>query len=316
MKQILTFLAAILLAACASNGTARGADLPAAGSSDSLDEALADSHELPLPRIPDSIREPQARATFLLNHFWDEATLTDTAVTRNEHFMERNFVNFVNLYPHANADSLPGITYRLLAQVTPDVRSRVILYDLIDKYLSDPESPVKSDDSYIIFLQQWLKLPNLNKYEKEEPRYRLTSAMKNRPGTTATDFNYLTREGSQGSLSSTEASNLLLLFYDPDCDHCNETIAALRNEPTVNNAIEAGNLKVLAVYAEGDERLWHSTNGTMPENWTVALDRSDIADKGLYIITEMPGIYLLDKDKKVIMRDPGLKKLAEALSDL
>lgn len=315
MKQILTILAAVLMSACANNGSARVADHPGTAS-DSVAEGLALTLELPLPAIPDSIREPQSRATFLLEHFWDDASLTDTAVSRNEQFMERNFVNFVNLYPHAIADSLPGITTRFLKQVTPDVRSRVILYDLIEKYLSDPESPVKSDESYIVFLQQWVELPNLDKYETEEPRYRLESALKNRPGTKASDFRYVTREGKSGTLSGTDAPNLLLLFYDPDCDHCNETIATLRNNPDLNSAIEDGKLKVVAIYTEADESLWRSTNGSMPENWTVGIDRSDIAGTGLYIVPEMPGMYLLDKDKNVILRDPGLKRLAEKLSEL
>ncbi len=269
--------------------------------------------QLPLPQIPDSLRQPVDRAGYLLAHFWDALDFADTALTHNRPFMEQNFVNFVNLYPHADSALLPDVTRDFLLKATTDRATASMVYELIEKYLSEPESPVRSDDSYITFLEQWVKLPGFDSYELEEPKYRLAAALKNRPGTRAADFSYRTRVGQETTLASTEAPLLLLLFYDPDCDHCQTVIASLRTDPEVQSMIEAGKLRVLAVYTEGNEALWQSTAATMPAEWTVATDLSGIVDNELYDIPEMPGIYLLDGEKKVLLRSPSLSALSEAI---
>jgi len=305
-----TFIIPILsiLAACANiSGNATTASGNTHGSTFTADT------ELPLPAVPDSIRNPDQRATFILSHFWDALDFADTATTHIEPFMERNFVNFVNLYPHACPDSLPAITASFLKRATTDTPTRLLIYSLIEKYLSEPESPVFSDDSYILFLSEWVKL-KLDPYELEEPRYSLAAALKNRPGTPAADFRFRTISGKTSSLYDTKAPRLLMVLYDPDCDHCMETIAQLRADSTINSLISDGKLSVLAVYVESDEQLWRSTAPSMPSDWTIAADLSHILDSELYDIPTMPGLYLLGPDKTVLLRQPTLTSLRSALT--
>lgn len=308
MKAPLTLTALLILAACsvsAGSGSAPATDTTAAA-------AASSASELPLPAVPDSLRTPAKRASYILAHFWDKMDFADTALSHNREFIELNFVNFINLYPHADKESLPAISAGFLAKATADPVTRGIVYDLIDIYLASPDSPMQNDDSYITLMQQWVKLP-LNEYELQEPAYRLAAALKNRPGTKAADFKYITSDGKKSSLSATSASKTLLLFYDPDCDHCNETITALRSDKLINKLIGEGALKVLAVYPETNTQLWETTKDSMPDNWTVGRDLSEILDHELYDIPEMPGIYLLDKDKTVILRQPQLSRLLENL---
>ena len=308
MNRTFLILAVTIMAACSNAGRSNAA--PQAATS-----VFTAETELPLPAIPDSLRQPAQRATYILAHFWDALDFTDTATTHIEPFMERNFVNFVNLYPHAIPDSLPSITASFLQRATADTPTRLFVYSLIDKYLSEPESPVFSDDAYITFLSEWTKL-KLDPYELEEPRYRLAAALKNRPGTRAADFVYRTASGSSSTLHKTMAPALLMVLYDPDCDHCMEVITSLRHNADLNSLISDGRLEVLAVYVESDPALWQSTASTMPENWTVGTDLTGILDKELYDIPTMPGLYLLSADKTVLLRQPTLESLRSALPSL
>lgn len=306
MKSQLLLSAMLFLGAC---NVSAGSETAHAQTS-----SLAQTAELPLPDVPDTLRTPAERAEFILTHFWDKMNFADTTLTHNRQFLEQNFVNFINLYPIANPDSLPGITATFLTKITTDVTSRAIIYELIDIYLESPDSPMQNDLTLITFLEQWLKLP-LNKYELQEPAYRLANALKNRPGTVAADFCYTTREDEKAKLSTTRAQELLLLFYNPDCDHCNEVIATIRANSLINDLIASGQLSVLAIYTEDDINLWDSTKASMPDNWSIGRDTSELIDSGLYNIPEMPGIYLLAQDKTVILRQPPLTKLFEALQN-
>lgn len=257
-----------------------------------------------LPEAPASAVTPQEIATYQLSHFWDGMDFADTTLTRNEKFMKANVGRYMSLFAKADADSLPAITARFLSRATADERSRFLLYDV----MTEASQP----DEAAIWLSEWIKLP-VDSYELEEPRYRLNAYLKNRPGTRAADFPYVTASGEKSTLLDTSAPRLLMLFYDPDCDHCVATINRLRQEWTISDAIAAGKLKVLAVYTEGDQDLWRSTAGQMPSEWIVSTDNGRILEEELYDIPEMPGIYLLDANKTVILRDPSIESLLEAI---
>lgn len=310
MKTFILLPTLILLGACSVK-----AGSGSAPAQESAPTVTAEITELPLPAVPDSLRAPASRATYILERFWDGMDFADTVRAHNADFMELNFVNFINLYPLADNAALPAITADFLKKATADQTTRSIVYDLIDKYLGSTDSPMHNDDSYITFLQQWVKLP-LDNYELMEPQFRLASALKNRPGTKAADFKFITRDGSASSLSGFAAPKLLLIFYDPDCDHCNQTIARLRADDTLNNLIATGKLTVLAVYPETDTPLWESTKASMPANWTVGRDLTRVLDHELYDFPEMPGILLLDSDKTVILRQPSESTLDESLQQL
>ena len=96
-----------------------------------------------------------------------------------------------------------------------------------------------------------------------------------RVGTPAADFSFEIRDGRP----------MLLLFYDPDCDHCMQTIAELSGSELLNGAVARGDLVVVAVYAgfDGSDRAaWLRTLNRLPSVWTVDFDRGTIYTRDLY----------------------------------
>lgn len=52
----------------------------------------------------------------------------------------------------------------------------------------------------------------------------------------------------------------------------------------------------------------------MPQEWTVGIDNSRIVERELYSLPAMPVIYLLDKDKRVLLKDSSPAGLEAFLS--
>ena len=63
------------------------------------------AQELPLPAVPDTIRQPQERAAYVMQHFWDALDFSDTLRSCSRPFMEQQVVNFLSLLPHAAPDA-------------------------------------------------------------------------------------------------------------------------------------------------------------------------------------------------------------------
>ncbi len=174
---------------------------------------------------------------------------------------------------------------------------------LVAAYLNDPNSPVRDEAKYIFFLENMLKSDTLPEAVRERGRERLRIARINRPGMVAADFDYIDIFGKRHSLHDEINGTTLLVFYDPECGHCSEILNELAGSRMVNEAIGNGELKVLAIYAEGKRSVWDKSKRSMPGNWQTGYDVTGILDKDLYDLPAMPTLYLLDADCRVIAKD-------------
>ncbi|WP_300905132.1 DUF5106 domain-containing protein [uncultured Alistipes sp.] len=275
----------------AAAGSAAGA--PSAGSAD----------ELPLAEPPAALRTPRERASWMIRHFWDAMEFRDTLRSRNRDFMEQQFANFVSLFPHADTAALAPALGQLVARAAADREALLLVGEIAEKYLYDPNSPMLDEGYFIRWLEALIASGTLDEAERIRPTYLLGTARKNRPGMPAADFTYITRDGRRQTLHGTEAEETLLLFYDPDCDHCREIMEALASSERLRSAIAAGGLTLLALYADGDRAAWDRTKEQLPAAWIVGFDTGAIRTHELYVLPAMPTLYLLDRDKRVLVKD-------------
>lgn len=138
---------------------------------------------------------------------------------------------------------------------------------------------------------------------KERYSFQLRNALKNRVGTIANDFKYITREGTTGTLKSIKANYTLIYFNNPDCHDCKRVYNILAGDsPTLAHLVARGELAILALYPDESLTSWNKNKGIYPYNWIVARYARDI-DRERYNIPAIPSTYLLDKNKKVIYKD-------------
>jgi hypothetical protein len=259
--------------------------------------------EFPYPQIPSMMTEPQQRATYLLMHYWDNVDFNDMKLVANDDFMEQGFVNYLSVLPIVDALTAERSVEAMMKRAEVNGVAYKKLVNIAEKYLFEPNSPMVSDEMYIMFLNQVLKTSVLSKVEKSRFEYQHRVVMKNRVGSVATDFIYMDKDGKTGSLHQLKAEETLLVFYDPECDNCAEIIEKLRYDRRLNSKIMSGKLRVLAVYAGDNRALWEQHLAKMPTNWSVGRAVSKIQPLGLYVLRAMPAIYLLDKDKKVVKKE-------------
>ena len=270
--------------------------------------------ELPLPALSDTLRQPVDRANYLIAHFWDALDLSDTARVYRLDFIEQNFSNFISVFPIADGKGRENAVGRLLKKAESDSKFYRLLMDTAEKYLFEPNSPMMSEEFYIVFLEQTVNSPLLTEYAKVRLRQQLIVARKNRPGMKAADFSYINRDGKRKSLHKTPTEgDMLLIFYDPDCEHCKEVMASLLENQLLSNAVGSGELSVLAVYSGDERELWEKTAVQLPAEWTVGYESGLMQEQGLFVLRAMPTLYLLSKDKHVVVKDIMPKQLFQML---
>jgi len=250
----------------------------------------------------------------VVQHYWDNLDVTDTATLFTKEADEQQLVNYLYLLEKASPDSARSGLITLLDKTLIHQAVFEHFTGLIEKYLYHPESPLRNEEQYITVLEYYIQDERLDAEHKIRPQYQLSMLYKNRIGHAAEDFDYIMPSGKKGNLYSINAPLTLLLFYDPDCENCREIISQLSNSPILKSMQHKKGLQVLVIYTADNIRLWQDYAYSMPSEWVNGYDKQQINKQRKYDLRAFPTLYLLDKDKKVLLKDAYVDMIMDSLS--
>ena len=267
----------------------------------------------PYPAIPDTLRSVEQRAGYLSEHYWDNYNFADTLLLKSKEVTEQGFVNFIDILNRFNLDNASkGVAHKDIAQkgiTRKDITQKGIAQkditqqgiacftrkafsnaaakerfeNLIEHYFEDQLSPVRNDRVYLIFLEEMKNSPCFDETEKERIAFKIKTTNKNLPGDIAINFKFKDESGKEHQLSDYKDQKVILYFYDPDCENCHEVSAWLKQQTI------PADIKVLKMIADN-----HISY--------------------IYSLKNMPTIFLLDKENKVIHKDCTAQELIENIS--
>lgn len=300
-------LPAMLLTACGAgggNGSAGSVpEVSAAGA------APAGSHTLDVPVPPALLSESGARE-FLSEHYWDNFDFADTTWIADTAALEKAFAGWARLLcqlPEPDAAELSGSLMRRADGIPAMLLG---LYETAERFFDKPNSPFRNETLFIPVLEAVLASGSVDTLYRIRPRAQLALAMKNRPGMRAADFVYTRKDGSAGRLYGLDAEYTLLMFYAPDCPYCRDVERYIPDSDIFGPLVSSGRLKLLAVYPGKDTVLWREHLPEIPAQWTVGRDaQRAIIGGNLYDIRTTPMLYLLDRGKRVILKDRPVEQI-------
>lgn len=260
----------------------------------------AGARELPLPTVPDSLREPCQRAAYVVDHFWDAMDWRDTVLTRDDRFMEQCAANFYSVVNLTDSLTASVAVAKMLdgASVDPEAYRRIA--EISQDYLFEPESPVANDETFLVVADRLIADGHLSEADLLRADDARSAAMLNRIGHRAADFEFIDRDGKQRNLSDVLKANsrTILMFYDPDCHDC----ASFEHHLASAGLSDTG-VVMISPYGEQDG-LWARHAATMPSEWVVGLPViEDFEDAGIYDIRATPTVLLLDRNAVVLAKN-------------
>ncbi len=248
-----------------------------------------------------------------LLHFWDKFDMNDTTQVKNPDIGEQQLANFIDLLSKTPDSTMRDKAVDLMLDKAKSNRPSFDHFiKLYERYLYDGNSPMRNDIVYESVLRYLIKTDLLSDLEKEayRPIYKLI--LRNKVGQPAEDFNYELANGKKQKLSQTKAKYTFLIFYDPECSHCKETIHQLRDTPELVQLFEQRQVQVLAIDPWGDRNKWKNYMPEISEKWINGFDsESKILSFNLYDLKASPTIYLLDENKKVLLKDTYLQPVIQ-----
>ena len=159
-----------------------------------------------LPEIPSIYTDEREQVKYLVARYWEHFDFADTSLIRRPEITEQAFANYLQLFPRVPYADVErdvesgGIDMKIFERDADSVMFAHFT-SLYEKYLYDPNSPMLSEEFYIPVLRYIVASPRVGEVDKLRPAFRLEMALKNRPGSAATDFVYTLPSGKREKLS-------------------------------------------------------------------------------------------------------------------
>lgn len=319
-------VAALVVAGCGGRGGRTGGDGPRG------DGSRGEVRAFPQLTVPAVIEDGDERAEYAALHWFDPFTKiekpasggflcdsTHIAGVPSEQ-LEQAFATWCGLLDRVPLETAEEASARLFGRIAAceaaDTASNVFerVNAIADKYLYDPNSPLRNEDFYRPFVQARSQSELVSPEQREADGRTARSCALNRVGTKAADFRFSEKSGRTYTLYGIKAETTLLFFSNPGCKACKDIIDALKSRPEMEPMIASGELAVLNIYIDEDLAGWYDYMPIYPESWHNGYDPDYIirTDR-LYDVRAIPSLYLLNRDKIVLMKDAPPEKALAAI---
>lgn len=305
IKLILVASAVTLVAAC--NG---GND----------NKEKAESKTLPFPdvQVPAMVNDQRQAVEYMALNYWKGFTEPSRSGRCDSLYVsgvdkgtvEQKFADWTYILDNVSLDvalkSVSNLYGRILACEKANPYSNVFesLVSIAEKYLYDPNSPLRNEEYYLPFVSGYATYEGLSDVERQKYERDARLCALNRIGTKAADFRFCDRKGTIRNMHDIDAELTLMFFSNPGCNACMEIINALGEDPLISFLIDNGIMKVLNIYIDEDIQAWRSYMPIYPENWYNGFDPDfAVRNNEIYSVRAIPSLYLLDKEKNVLLKD-------------
>ena len=268
-----------------------------------VEESKEKRVEFVLPEPPTMLSE-EGQVDYLAKNFWRNFDFADTAYLSNPEMIRNIFMGYVDILHTVPKDKAVEYMTTFWDSAQADRQIYDHLVELGEDYLYDPNSPYRNEELYVTMLNSVIGSEQLSDIEKLRAKEHLKQAKKNRVGTKAANFKLTFANGSSQNLYDIKADYTLLYFINPGCAGCAEYSEGIARSQILDAVIVGGQMKVVLLYPDSDLTAWKEDLDRVPKQWLYGYDKDlSIRDKGLYELRAIPTLYLLDKDKKVLVKD-------------
>lgn len=245
---------------------------------------------------------------------------SDSTLLQDEDAFKATFMRFSDEMQHLSPVKAATLSLQAAKQVSgiDNPYKREKAYRQLDMLAQEILADTLSPRHNILLHSIFTKTLNLTFYADMAQRngntYMEKNLRKNMPGMLAADFAFIDRNGKRHTLHNEKAVYMVLFFYDPDCHVCHDIARQLAEQKCFT---DNSNIKVIAIYTDNETERWKAHASGFPKTWTDGYSpNGEMAEKQIFYLPVIPSLYLLDADKRVLLRDVSPETLASVVKQL
>jgi len=253
-------------------------------------------------------------------HFFDRIDMADPSLYHNP-MLFKKIDYYMNQLTPPMADSIVNSLDHVLGLIKPAQKTfEFYLRHFLNKYAADASKVVGMDKVYVHIVEQyyarglapWLEEDQLTKIRTEAARMKPTLI-----GRQAPNIKMTKEDGSKIELHDLDAEYTVMFFWRPGCSHCKKAT------PFVLDFLEKNKDKGVKVFAtciklgEDADECWKFVKEKEMEPLINTFDPTNSSKFYTKYDTRItPRIYILDKNKKILINRIGAEQLQEVLDQI
>lgn len=287
--------------------------------------------DFPSINTPGLLTEPSERMNYMAENMWESfLDTTGTWLCDSSHIygvkkalVEEQVGIYASILDNVPAEiakkSISKLFDKILICENENPASNVFeeMPPIIAKYFYDPNSPVRNEDIYLPFVKRLATSSLIPEEQRKSYEYDARMCSLNAVGEKAADFAFTSLEGRMYTLYNIKSPYTVLFFSNPGCPSCKDIITFLTENPKVSDMLRGGILAVVNIYIDTDLEAWRKYADIYPKEWHNGYDHQYIIRTDqIYNVRAIPSLYVLDKDKRVILKDTPQEKLFAWIDNL
>ncbi len=278
--------------------------------------------ETDIPDFTGSDSEIQfKRYVYRKSHFFEHVDFNDASLYRNPMLPKKINYYLDQLTPAAPDSIIVAVDY-ILNKVKPvDKTFRYYLSQLLNQYAEEAQTKVGMDAVYVHLVDNYYARGMAPWLEKEQLEKIMLESQRRRPtliGRRAMNVEMRKEDGSKISLYDIESPYTVLYFWRYDCSHCK------KSTPFVTEFYEKfkdKGVKIMGTCVKMKEKdmeeCWKYVHEKDMDDWINVVDPGNLSKfTAKYDTRITPRIFILDKDKKILINRIGAEQLEEVMTQI
>lgn len=259
-----------------------------------------------VPEAPAMLAGQERIDDFYARNWWRDFDYSDTAqaTLSDTAYMVRLFADWATVLERVSDSVGVRSVEQVMDRASANKKTFEWFVMAAREVLADPNSQWRDDELYMPVLRVRIASPFTDEATRERCIYRLDILSQNRLGHKANNIRYTLADGFEGTLYGIKAEFTLVFINNPGCEMCRTVREEICSSDILTQYISSGRMKVLAIYPDQDLDEWLRYRTEMPSTWINGYDRECVMrTRGTYNLSAIPSLYLLDKDKNVLIKD-------------
>ncbi len=278
----------------------------------SLLQSMSEPDILEVFTKADNPADVDKKMSYLTSHYFDNYNFNDDRLLFSP-VLYNKILSYYGEIIENNTDSLNKSIDLLLSRSfkTPEVYKFILntllgLFDLSGEIPNDEAFVYISENYYLNELAPWVNNDFIVRLKKHVIDLKPTLIGANAPTLILSD----TAE-KKISLYDVKSCYTLVIFWNPECEHCAEYLAELKN---VYEFYSPDFFQIYAVLATDNQKKWETYIKDNKFKWLNVYDNTKKNDfVQTYKLFMIPRIYLLDGSKHIVLKDFEINELKEYL---
>ena len=314
MKKMILLAPALLLAVCCGGPKGKKAQ-------------AAQDRLFPMVTVPTAYTEEADQIAYAAAHYWD-GYLSEGGPTDSAHLLGvpkaeveqalSDYISLLWLQPLPVAQQNVAGLFKAVSAVQekdPSGQFYTQFAQTAAYYFYDPNSPMRDEDLWLPYVAGLAESPLTRDDMRTAYRYEASVCALCPRGSVAPDIRAQRADGGVFTLHGIEAPLTLLFFTNPGCNACKEIIDQINTN--LGGLVNDGVLAVANIYIDEDYSAWRAYVDHYPKEWYTGFDYAGIVrGEHIYDVRAIPSVYLLDAEKRIILKDAPFERVLEAIEQL